>query len=73
MTTRSPSTCDSCIHRLSESTCQAFPRGIPEDILMDGALHNAPRKGQGNRIVWEFAPGTDQEFQNWKESVEVDA
>ena len=33
-------------------TCDAFPQGIPDDIIM-GRPHLAPIKGQGNGIVYE--------------------
>jgi hypothetical protein len=70
MTTKLPVACDSCIRRLTDTTCQAFPEEIPDDILVWGEPHNTPTKGQKNTIVWEFAPGTEGEFQDWKESRE---
>jgi len=61
-----PSICDSCIHRISDSTCDAFQEGIPERFILDGGSHTTPTKSQKNTIVWEFAPGTEPEFEDWK-------
>lgn len=62
-----PSVCDSCIHRISDGTCDAFPGGIPEQFILDAEPHTTPTTSQKNKIVWEFAPGTETEFQDWKE------
>lgn len=61
-----PSACDSCIHRISDSTCDAFPDGIPEQFILGREAHTTPTKEQKNAIVWEFAPGTEPEFEDWK-------
>jgi len=66
-----PSVCNSCIHRRNETTCDAFPDGIPDEFLTWGEAHTTPTKSQKNQIVWEFAPGTETEFQDWKEFVEA--
>jgi hypothetical protein len=66
-----PSQCDSCANRINNTTCLAFPQGIPEDFLLWANSHNTPTKSQKNAIVWEFAPGTEQEFQTWKDLVEA--
>jgi len=66
-----PIVCNSCIHRLSAGTCEAFPKGIPEEFLIDAKPHTTPTSGQKNAIVWEFAPGTETEFQDWKDLVEA--
>ena len=66
MTEQLPIVCNSCLHRLTNTTCNAFPKGIPEDIRVWGDPHNTPTASQANKIVWEFAPGTEQEFQDWK-------
>ena len=41
------SRCLDCLHLtdLLEGTCQAFPGGIPEDILQDRVLHDRPYPG----------------------------
>lgn len=66
MTQKLPVVCDSCIHRLTDSTCEAFPKGIPDQFILDGEAHTTPTKSQGNKIVWKFAPGTEPEFEDWK-------
>ena len=66
MTENLPIICDSCLHRRTLSTCDAFPALIPEEILVWGDPHTSPTATQGNEIVWEFAPGTEPEFDTWK-------
>ena len=51
--------CDYCKHRLSRTTCEAFPEGIPERFLEGKEIHNKPTGGdngiqfeQGNS-VWK--------------------
>jgi hypothetical protein len=66
-----PIACDSCKNRISLTTCLAFPKGIPDDIKVWGSPHNTPTTSQANKIVWEFAPGTEPEFEAWKEFVEA--
>lgn len=45
--------CFNCIHkRKHEKGCDAFPNGIPDEILMNNK-HDKPLKDQGNSIVFE--------------------
>ena len=44
--------CDWCKHRIDEKTCKAFPKGIPEDILMSRHDHRNPYPGD-NGIMFE--------------------
>ena len=37
--------CDACIHRTEQFACKAFPNGIPDRILFEGADHRKPFKG----------------------------
>lgn len=37
--------CASCIHHLVSDTCQAFPNGIPADIVLGRNRHNSPVDG----------------------------
>lgn len=60
-----PSACDSCIHRLTDGSCEAFTR-IPDRFIVWGESHTTPIPDQKNRVVWEFAPGTEPEFEDWK-------
>jgi len=45
--------CDSCSHILiRRHTCEAFPEGIPEEILNRKIIHSKPLPEQGNDIVF---------------------
>lgn len=66
MTQNLPIPCNSCGNRVSDMTCLAFPKLIPEEIRVWGDAHNKPTPNQENEIVWEFAPGTEPEFEEWK-------
>lgn len=45
--------CDFCRHSLIRHyTCEAFPEGIPEEILKGENKHSKPMPGQGNDIVF---------------------
>lgn len=46
--------CDACIHRKSPYTCEAFPDGIPDAIIIEGKDHRKPFKGDGGI---RFKPG----------------
>lgn len=44
MTSVAPSLCNGCMHlRPSGWQCQAFPTGIPRDMLIYGGDHHEPR------------------------------
>lgn len=46
--------CFQCKHfDIETSTCAAFPREIPEEILVGENNHRKPLPGQGNDIVFE--------------------
>ena len=46
--------CLSCKHKYDRKTkCEAFPDGIPEQILFTSSLHLRPLKEQDNKIVYE--------------------
>lgn len=72
MTQRMPTPCDSCLHRRSDTTCAAFPQAIPEDVVVWGDNHAVVREGQKNAIVWTFKPGTEDQFQDWKDYQEAE-
>lgn len=65
MSRQTPSVCDSCVQRITADSCRAFD-SIPLDILSKGSTHDRPREFQRNDVVWEFAPGTEQEFDDWR-------
>lgn len=35
------------------NACEAFPKGIPDEIVYGDNLHRKPLDGQGNNIVFE--------------------
>lgn len=45
--------CNICKNYLGDLTCQAFPQGIPEEILNGENDHTKPLKEQLNDIVFE--------------------
>lgn len=45
--------CASCKNYFSDLVCQAFPKGIPEEILIDENDHSKPLPDQDNDIVFE--------------------
>lgn len=67
MTQKLPSLCDSCLRATGPTKCQAFPVRIPDEILVWGETHVQPREGQKNNLTWVFKPGTEAEFNEWKE------
>lgn len=71
MTQRLPILCNSCLRRTGPTKCQAFPAGIPDDILVWGETHVQPREDQNNTLTWLFKPGTEDQFNEWKEFQET--
>lgn len=59
-----PALCDSCQRFTEDETCAAFPGGIPEDILWDGADHRVSRPGDRG-VVYLPDPGKQELFDNW--------
>lgn len=45
--------CFLCKNYFSDLRCQAFPEGIPEEILIDENDHSKPLPEQDNDIVFE--------------------
>ena len=45
--------CQNCKNYFNDLKCQAFPSGIPDNILLKGNDHAEPLKGQKNEIVFE--------------------
>lgn len=72
MTQSLPSPCDSCLRRRTPTTCEAFPEGIPEDIVTWGDNHAVPVPGQANDLAWVFRPGAQEEFDSWREFQEAE-
>ena len=45
--------CDFCKYIfIRRFTCEAFPKGIPEEILNRKIIHSKPLPEQGNKIVF---------------------
>lgn len=68
MTTILPILCRACVHyHLGTSSCDAFPSGIPSDILT-GADHHQARHGD-HGIRFERAPGAtaEQALSEWRQ------
>lgn len=56
MTSRIPSLCRACKRaRRSGLQCEAFPNGIPQDMLTAGGDHHEPREGD-HGLQFEQAP-----------------
>lgn len=51
--------CFLCANYMGDLTCMAFPKGIPEGIILGEINHNEPLPDQDNDIVFE--PKTEQE------------
>lgn len=47
--------CDSCVHHRGGIQCDAFPDGIPRELLTVSITHNKPYKGD-NGIRYEKNP-----------------
>lgn len=47
--------CRLCKHKNSPNTCQAFPQGIPIDILEGKKTHWQPIENQTNSVYFELA------------------
>ena len=45
--------CNNCINYRGKLECEAFPNGIPEEILLCENDHSKPCCGQKNDIVFE--------------------
>jgi hypothetical protein len=62
-----PSQCYACERKLGESLrCEAYPDGIPEDMLTGGGDHRLPRAGDnGKQFLLADAPDAEQEFGFW--------
>lgn len=51
------SQCSLCEHEGFKSTCEAFPDGIPKEILFNGILHNKSIEGDKGII---YKPRKDE-------------
>lgn len=68
MTTVMPSLCLACRRLKEDSTCAAFPEGIPLNIIFYGADHRQPVAGD-NGVLFEMSakPSAPGAFNDWRE------
>lgn len=52
------SQCMTCVHRREDFTCDAFPEGIPENVLLTKRDHRDAIRGD-NGVRWEPRDETD--------------
>jgi hypothetical protein len=65
MTTPLDPICMSCVHfRPISGGCDAFPDGIPDEILIGDNNHSKPLEGQANDVV--FKRGEPKEITDFK-------
>ena len=68
MTTVMPSLCLACRRLKDGNVCAAFPEGIPNNIILYGADHRQPIRGD-NGILFEMSarPTAPKAFNDWRE------
>lgn len=65
MTTRMLSLCQACT-RLDGDSCEAFPEGVPERILVFGEDHRKPTPGD-HGLVFELDKSKTETLKDWLE------
>lgn len=65
MTTLPAPQCYSCVHFHGDSVCNAFPEGIPEDILYSRHDHREPYPGDDGIL---FEPNSEDALDPFSES-----
>lgn len=68
MTSTFPSLCASCVHYRKGDVCSAFPKGIPDSILLFGEDHRTLHPQQVGTTVHVVKDGKEQEFEDWLET-----
>lgn len=64
VTTMMPNLCASCVH-FKKGKCAAFPKGIPDSILLDGEDHRSLHAAQVGTDVHLLKPGGEEAFEDW--------
>lgn len=54
-----PSLCRACQHNRNDGTCDAYPAGIPTDIIIGGADHQQLRGDETDGLTFALAEGED--------------
>lgn len=70
MTTRLPVLCGACTRYRKGDVCEAFPRGIPDDIIRWGKNHQQSYPGD-NGIRFNLDPDKQRQFDDWSAFNEV--
>ena len=72
MTVKYPTQCAACVHFRGAATnqalaCDAFPGGIPNNIVYFGEDHRKPRRGD-HGVTFEQKPGEQaaKDFEAWR-------
>ena len=69
MTDFNPSMCYACERKATDAlTCEAFPGGIPELMLLHGGDHRVPLLGDHGKLfmIGDFEEA-EQNFQDWQQ------
>jgi len=64
--------CTACVHYLDDGTCNAFPAGIPDDILLDLGDHHVARKGDRG-IQFHPMVGRESIVESWERARQLAA
>jgi hypothetical protein len=64
VTTYMPNLCGSCVH-FDKGKCPAFPKGIPDDILLYGGDHRSLWPQQVGTTVHVLKDGEESFFEDW--------
>jgi hypothetical protein len=59
-----PNLCSSCVH-FKDGKCDAFPRGIPLDIVLYGGDHRSLWPQQVGSTVHVLQNGLESRFDDW--------
>jgi hypothetical protein len=69
------SMCLNCKHYLGTWYCEAFPDGIPREVVGNMVLHDRPlpEYGQRNKLVYQPQDGRHFPFHNPEDNLEQDS